>query len=242
MGSSRGMMSLHARACRKDMQAGGRPIDDGQIGQVEAIIRSMTPQERDDPSIIDGARRVRIANGSGTTTPDVNAAPEAVQGDAEDDEGVRQGRHGRRPGCPAWADGLLGRAADGQACCRRRRWPRWPGLGRPTGDPTSLLSPRMGAAGLPDAPRPAWRAPAGSGRLAPAPPRAQRQGRQEEARGAGGSPRQGPLTAGRAGPERRVHRAAGGPATVAHLQQWSVRCVGDDRADTQNRRGIQPWQ
>jgi signal recognition particle subunit SRP54 len=47
-------------------------IDDREIGKVEAIIRSMTPAERDDPSIINGSRRERIANGSGVTTSEVN--------------------------------------------------------------------------------------------------------------------------------------------------------------------------
>jgi signal recognition particle subunit SRP54 len=48
-------------------------VDDREIGQIEAIIRSMTPEERNDPSIINGSRRLRIAQGSGTTTQDVNA-------------------------------------------------------------------------------------------------------------------------------------------------------------------------
>ena len=47
-------------------------IDDRELGRVEAIIRSMTPEERRDPSLINGSRRLRIANGSGMTTTDVN--------------------------------------------------------------------------------------------------------------------------------------------------------------------------
>jgi signal recognition particle subunit SRP54 len=47
-------------------------IDDNMLGPIEAIIRSMTPQERRDPSIINGSRRARIARGSGTTTTEVN--------------------------------------------------------------------------------------------------------------------------------------------------------------------------
>ncbi|MCU1489968.1 MAG: ffh [Acidimicrobiaceae bacterium] len=47
-------------------------IDESQVGRVEAIIRSMTPAERDDPSVMNGSRRSRIAAGSGTTTTDVN--------------------------------------------------------------------------------------------------------------------------------------------------------------------------
>ena len=48
-------------------------IDDGLMGPIEAIIRSMTPEERTNPSIINGSRRLRIARGSGTTTTDVNS-------------------------------------------------------------------------------------------------------------------------------------------------------------------------
>src|SRR3954467_4627883 len=47
-------------------------IDDKQIARVEAIIRSMTLDERRNPDIINGSRRLRIANGSGSTTSEVN--------------------------------------------------------------------------------------------------------------------------------------------------------------------------
>jgi signal recognition particle subunit SRP54 len=48
-------------------------IDDGEINRIEAIIRSMTPQERAAPGLIDGSRRARIANGSGTMPGEVSA-------------------------------------------------------------------------------------------------------------------------------------------------------------------------
>lgn len=47
-------------------------IDDDAFKGVEAIIYSMTPKERENPDIINGARRMRIAKGSGTTVQDVN--------------------------------------------------------------------------------------------------------------------------------------------------------------------------
>jgi signal recognition particle subunit SRP54 len=47
-------------------------IDDGMMGPIEAIIRSMTPDERKNPAIINGSRRSRIARGSGTTVTEVN--------------------------------------------------------------------------------------------------------------------------------------------------------------------------
>jgi signal recognition particle subunit SRP54 len=50
----------------------GAQIGDDQLKPVEAIIRSMTPLERRKPEVINGSRRTRIANGSGTTVGDVN--------------------------------------------------------------------------------------------------------------------------------------------------------------------------
>jgi signal recognition particle subunit SRP54 len=47
-------------------------MDDRKLKKIEAIILSMTPQERRQPEIIDGHRRRRIAKGSGTTPQDVN--------------------------------------------------------------------------------------------------------------------------------------------------------------------------
>ena len=47
-------------------------LDEGQITRVEAIIRSMTAEERRRPEIINGSRRRRIARGSGTTAQDIN--------------------------------------------------------------------------------------------------------------------------------------------------------------------------
>jgi signal recognition particle subunit SRP54 len=48
-------------------------LDEGELGRIEAIICSMTPAERRDPTMINGSRRLRIAQGSGTTTTQVNA-------------------------------------------------------------------------------------------------------------------------------------------------------------------------
>ncbi|MAF52252.1 MAG: signal recognition particle protein [Chloroflexi bacterium] len=51
---------------------GSEELDEGNLKKVEAIIYSMTPQERNRPDIIGGSRRRRIARGSGTTPQDVN--------------------------------------------------------------------------------------------------------------------------------------------------------------------------
>ncbi len=45
---------------------------DKEVKKIEAIIRSMTFKERDNPKILNGSRRLRIAEGSGTQVKDVN--------------------------------------------------------------------------------------------------------------------------------------------------------------------------
>ncbi|MFT4235148.1 MAG: signal recognition particle protein [Microbacterium sp.] len=47
-------------------------FDESEIGRTEAIIRSMTPAERRNTKLLNGSRRLRIANGSGVTVTDVN--------------------------------------------------------------------------------------------------------------------------------------------------------------------------
>jgi signal recognition particle subunit SRP54 len=50
----------------------GLSFDDKAMGKIEAIIRSMTTDERRRPQIIDGSRRRRIATGSGSSVQEVN--------------------------------------------------------------------------------------------------------------------------------------------------------------------------
>ncbi len=50
----------------------GMDIDDNAFKSIEAIIQSMTPKERENPDLINGSRRQRIANGSGTNIQEVN--------------------------------------------------------------------------------------------------------------------------------------------------------------------------
>jgi signal recognition particle subunit SRP54 len=53
-------------------QLKGLEVDDSHLKKIEAIINSMTPEERRRPEIIGGSRRKRIALGSGTKVQDVN--------------------------------------------------------------------------------------------------------------------------------------------------------------------------
>ena len=67
MGGLRSMINMLPGMSGKDIE-----VDDNAMKKPEAIIRSMTPKERRDPSILNASRRKRIAAGSGTTVQDVN--------------------------------------------------------------------------------------------------------------------------------------------------------------------------
>jgi signal recognition particle subunit SRP54 len=69
MGSLQGVMGMMP-GIPKEMK--NAQIPDEQVKRTEAIIYSMTPQERARPELIDGSRRIRISKGSGTTVADVN--------------------------------------------------------------------------------------------------------------------------------------------------------------------------
>jgi signal recognition particle subunit SRP54 len=71
LGSLGGIMKL-LPGMSKELRQAADQIDDAEVNRVEAIVRSMTPKERAEPATIDGSRRLRIANGSGTSTQDVN--------------------------------------------------------------------------------------------------------------------------------------------------------------------------
>ena len=94
-------------------------IDEREIDRIEAIIYSMTPAERVKPEILNGSRRSRIANGSGTTVQDVNGL---VNRFMETRKMMRQmGKGGGLPGMPpgmgamGGMPGLPGRPAKQQA-------------------------------------------------------------------------------------------------------------------------------
>jgi signal recognition particle subunit SRP54 len=73
-------------------------IDDRDVDRVAAIIKSMTPAERDDPRILNGSRRSRIARGAGVTVSEVNGLVERF---SEAQKMMRQmGRGGGLPGMP----------------------------------------------------------------------------------------------------------------------------------------------
>ena len=69
MGSLKNVVSM-IPGLGKQLQ--GVDVDERELGRVEAIILSMTHDERQRPQMINGSRRARIARGSGTTVQQVN--------------------------------------------------------------------------------------------------------------------------------------------------------------------------
>ena len=73
LGSLQSIMKLSpgmSGLSEKLAEAGNLP--EKELARVEAIIQSMTPQERHDPDILNGSRRARIARGAGVTVQQVN--------------------------------------------------------------------------------------------------------------------------------------------------------------------------
>ncbi len=72
MGSLESILGMIPGLPKKMKGVGGLDIDEKELVRVEAIINSMTPRERVNFAIINGSRRLRIAQGSGTTVQEVN--------------------------------------------------------------------------------------------------------------------------------------------------------------------------
>jgi signal recognition particle subunit SRP54 len=78
-------------------QLKGLEVDDKELSRVEAIVLSMTPQERRMPHLIDGSRRKRIAAGSGTDIQQVNKLLSARK---QMQKMMKQMGKGKMPGLP----------------------------------------------------------------------------------------------------------------------------------------------
>jgi len=72
MGSLESIMGMLPGMGKMMKQMKGAQPSEKEMKRIEAIIRSMTPAERANHSIINGSRRLRIAKGSGTTVPEIN--------------------------------------------------------------------------------------------------------------------------------------------------------------------------
>jgi signal recognition particle subunit SRP54 len=107
-------------------------IDDRDLDRITAIIRSMTPGERQDPKILNGSRRLRIARGSGTTVNEVNRLVERFYEARKVMKQMAGGMPGmRRPSSRKSAKGKKGNSKRGRASMRSGGLP--PNLGLPPG-------------------------------------------------------------------------------------------------------------
>ena len=86
--------------------AAQQAVDEGHLQRIEAVIDSMTPEERRHPELIKASRRRRIAAGSGTTSADVNRVLKQF---ADMQKLMRQLGNGRMPGLGGGLRGILGR-------------------------------------------------------------------------------------------------------------------------------------
>jgi signal recognition particle subunit SRP54 len=98
-------------------------VDERQLARVEAIVLSMTPRERALPHVIDGSRRKRIANGSGTTVEQVNQLLEARKQMARMMKQLGSGKMPALPGVqpPGLAPGQLGGGAPRPSATRKSK-------------------------------------------------------------------------------------------------------------------------
>jgi signal recognition particle subunit SRP54 len=99
-------------------QIGDVDVDDRQLARVEAIVLSMTPQERRSPIVIDGKRRIRIARGSGTTVEQVNQLLEARK---QMEKMMKQLGRGKMPALPAQGAQGAGSATRKPGSKRKKR-------------------------------------------------------------------------------------------------------------------------
>jgi signal recognition particle subunit SRP54 len=112
-------------------------VNDKDLDRAEAIVRSMTPAERQNPKIINGSRRLRIANGSGVTVGEVS---QLVTNFFEGQRQMKMLMSGGMPGMPAIAGAMGG---GGRKAARAKAAKNAKGKRR-SGDPRK--------AGLPAAP------------------------------------------------------------------------------------------
>jgi signal recognition particle subunit SRP54 len=92
-------------------------MDEKEMVTAEAIIQSMTPEERVHPQVIGGSRRKRIAKGSGTTTGDVQRLLKQFD---ESKRMIRQMMHGGMGRMAAGMSKAVGKLTGGRAGAKNR--------------------------------------------------------------------------------------------------------------------------
>lgn len=103
MGSLKSMLAMMPGAGQMRSQL--ENFDEREIDRTEAIIRSMTTAERQQPKILNGSRRSRIARGSGMTVTDVNSLVNRFEQAAKMMKTVAKGGVPQMPGMPSMGGG-----------------------------------------------------------------------------------------------------------------------------------------
>ena len=133
-------------------------VDEKQLDRIQAIIRGMTPQERENPKILNASRRKRIANGSGVSVSDVNQLIERFN-EAKKMMGQMAGRFGMpgmgggRSATKKKPKGRKGKNGKRKPAKRRGGggMPGMPGMGggMPSMEELQKMQEQMGGGGMP---------------------------------------------------------------------------------------------
>lgn len=136
-------------------------FDEREIDRVEAIVKSMTPGERELPKIINGSRRARIARGSGVTVTEVNQLLDRFEGAKKMMKQMRNG--GGLPGMPgmpggrggmpgAGLEGMPGMPAMGAGSKNKKKKKKGTAKGR-SGNPAKRAAAARGESTKPASPK-----------------------------------------------------------------------------------------
>jgi signal recognition particle subunit SRP54 len=113
-------------------------VNDKDLDRAEAIVRSMTPEERRTPKVINGSRRLRIANGSGVTVSEVS---QLVTNFFEGQKQMKMLMGGGMPGMP----GIPGMGAGARRSNKAAKAAKNAKGKRRSGDPRKALGPSGGS-------------------------------------------------------------------------------------------------
>jgi signal recognition particle subunit SRP54 len=119
-------------------------FDEKEIDRTEAIIRSMTPIERQQPKVLNGSRRLRIARGSGTTVTEVNGLVNRFEQAAKMMKTVAKGGTPQIPGMPA---GMGGFGGAGSAAGKNKKKDK---KGSKSGNPAKRAAEEAARLGIPE--------------------------------------------------------------------------------------------
>lgn len=144
----------------KQMNQMAEMVDEKQLDRIQAIIRGMTPQERENPKILNASRRKRIANGSGVSVSEVNQLIERFN-EAKKMMSKMAGQFGMGPGMGRSATKKKAKGRKGKNGKRKPAknrpgggMPGLPGMpgGMPSMEELQKLQSQMGGGGMPGMP------------------------------------------------------------------------------------------